>query len=148
MPEPATEDLAALLERAVDQRGFASYDGAEAPEHTRLRRAILELVEAALEAGARSSYRVDKADEMDEAWFAGARTVGVTSGASVPEILVRDVITRLGQLGYGDVEEVRTATEDITFSLPKNLRADLKAAGDLPEAQRRGGRRSLPVEVR
>ncbi|HLT82639.1 MAG TPA: hypothetical protein VKZ83_00285, partial [Phototrophicaceae bacterium] len=74
-----------------------------------------------------------------------ATTVGLTSGASVPEILVRDVVTYLGRLGYGEVEEVRTATEDITFSLPKNLRADLKAAGDLPEAARRGPRRSLPL---
>ena len=108
----------------------------------------VRLVEVALEAGARASYRVDKADEMDLAWFDGATTVGLTSGASVPEILVRDVVTRLGELGFGEVEEVRTATEDITFSLPKNLRADLKAAGGPVDRPRRGGRRSLPVEAR
>ncbi len=107
----------------------------------------VRLVEVALEAGARSSYRVDRAQEIDDAWFEGATTVGLTSGASVPEILVRDVITHLGQLGYGEVEEVRTATEDIIFSLPKNLRADLKATGSEPDRPRRGGRRSLPVQL-
>ncbi len=107
----------------------------------------VRLVEVALEAGARASYRVDRAQEIDDSWFEGATTVGLTSGASVPEILVRDVITHLGQLGYGEVEEVRTATEDIIFSLPKNLRADLKATGAQPDRPRRGGRRSLPVQL-
>ena len=61
--------------------------------------------------------------------WTGATTVGVTSGASVPEILVRDVLDRLAELGFGEVSEVRTATEDLMFSLPRELRADLKAAG-------------------
>ena len=108
----------------------------------------VRLVEVALDAGAGTSYRVDTAEELDESWFTGARTVGLTSGASVPEILVRDVITRLGELGFGEVEEVRTATEDVLFSLPKNLRADLKAAGTLPAPPRRGARKALPVETR
>lgn len=101
----------------------------------------VRLVEVALEAGAGAAYRVDKAEEVDPAWVADAQVVGLTSGASVPEILVRDVITRLGELGIGEVEEVRTTTEDIRFSLPKNLRADLKAAGmqpDRPHKVRRG----------
>ncbi len=93
----------------------------------------VRLVEVALEAGARAAYRVDKADEVDPEWVKDAKTVGLTSGASVPEILVREVVTRLGELGIGRVEEVRTATEDIIFSLPKNLRADLKAAGYQPD---------------
>src|SRR5699024_10958670 len=75
----------------------------------------VRLVEVALEAGARASYRVDRASEIDDAWFEGVQTVGVTSGASVPEILVRDVLDHLEGLGYGDVEEVRTATEDLMF---------------------------------
>ncbi|MFC7404941.1 4-hydroxy-3-methylbut-2-enyl diphosphate reductase [Georgenia alba] len=89
----------------------------------------VRLVEVALDAGAGSAHRVDKADEIDPAWFDGATTVGLSSGASVPEILVREVIERLKELGFTGVEEVRTATEDVLFSLPKNLRADLKASG-------------------
>lgn len=90
----------------------------------------VRLVEVALEYGAKASYRVDFANEIDEAWFEGVASVGVTSGASVPEVLVRDVLALLSDYGYGDVEEVVTAEEDILFSLPKELRATLKAAGD------------------
>lgn len=89
----------------------------------------VRLVEVALDAGARASHRIDTAAEIDPGWVEGASTVGVTSGASVPEILVRDVLDRLAELGFGEVSEVRTATEDLMFSLPRELRADLKAAG-------------------
>ena len=88
----------------------------------------VRLVEVALEHGARASYRVDLADELDEAWLDGVATVGVTSGASVPEILVSDVLAWLAERGFADVEEVRTAEEDLLFSLPQELRRDLKAA--------------------
>ena len=88
----------------------------------------VRLVEVALEHGAGAAYRVDDAGEIDEAWLEGVRSVGVTSGASVPEILVRDVIAWLGERGYGDVDEIVTAEEDLLFSLPKELRRDLKAA--------------------
>ncbi|NUU17080.1 4-hydroxy-3-methylbut-2-enyl diphosphate reductase [Cellulomonas humilata] len=106
----------------------------------------VRLVEVALDAGARTSYRVDKASEIDLAWLDGVTTVGVTSGASVPEILVRDVLSLLAEHGFGEVEEVRTATEDLMFSLPRELRADLKAAGKAPVTPRRDGRRSLDVQ--
>ncbi len=99
----------------------------------------VRLKEVALEAGAPAAHRVDDARELEEAWFTGARTVGLTSGASVPEILVREVIERLGELGFGEVEMVRTATEKMSFSLPKNLRADLRAAAGGPAADRRRG---------
>ena len=99
----------------------------------------VRLKEVALEAGAPAAHRVDDARELEEAWFTGARTVGLTSGASVPEILVRGVIERLGELGFGEVEMVRTATEKMSFSLPKNLRADLRAAAGGPAADRRRG---------
>lgn len=106
----------------------------------------VRLVEVALDAGARASYRIDRAAEIDPSWFAGVTTVGVTSGASVPEILVRDVLDALAEHGYGDVEEVRTATEDLMFSLPRELRADLKAAGKTAPRPERGSRRSLEVQ--
>jgi 4-hydroxy-3-methylbut-2-enyl diphosphate reductase len=86
------------------------------------------LVEVALEYGADTSYLVDHAGEIDEAWLDGVTTVGLTSGASVPEILVREVIEWLAERGYGEVEEVRSAEERLIFSLPRELRRDLKAA--------------------
>ena len=97
----------------------------------------VRLKEVALEAGAPAAHRVDYASEIDPAWVDGATTVGLTSGASVPEILVREVVERLSGLGFGEVEQVRTATEKITFALPKNLRADLKAGGSAPTHGRR-----------
>jgi 4-hydroxy-3-methylbut-2-enyl diphosphate reductase len=87
----------------------------------------VRLVEVALQAGARASYLVDFADEIDEAWLDGVTTVGVTSGASVPEILVEGVLDWLAERGYGDVEIVKSAEERIQFSLPKELRRDLRA---------------------
>ncbi|MEE1620430.1 4-hydroxy-3-methylbut-2-enyl diphosphate reductase [Zafaria sp. Z1313] len=102
----------------------------------------VRLVEVALEYGAKASYRVDFADEVDEAWFEGVSTVGVTSGASVPEVLVRDVLALLSEYGFGEAEEVVTAEEDILFSLPKELRAKLKESGDPLSGL--GGRGSRP----
>ena len=90
----------------------------------------VRLKEVALEYGARRAERVDFANQVDESWFEGVATVGVTSGASVPEVLVKDVLRLLADYGYGEVEEVVTAEEDVLFSLPKELRARLTAAGD------------------
>jgi 4-hydroxy-3-methylbut-2-enyl diphosphate reductase len=99
----------------------------------------VRLVEVALDAGAKAAYRVDFASEIDEAWFEGVETVGVSSGASVPEELVDDVLAYLAQRGFGDVQNVTTAEEDVQFSLPKELRKDLKAAGnDVSNKAKRG----------
>ena len=87
----------------------------------------VRLVEVALQSGARTSHRIDRATELRDEWFDGVSTVGVTSGASVPEILVRDLLDALAARGYANVEEVRTATEDLMFSLPREIRADMKA---------------------
>ncbi|OFP37817.1 4-hydroxy-3-methylbut-2-enyl diphosphate reductase [Corynebacterium sp. HMSC071B10] len=81
------------------------------------------LVEVALEAGAKDSHLVDYASQIDEAWLENATTIGVTSGASVPEILVTEVVKFLDERGYSDVEEVTTTVETITFALPRDLRA-------------------------
>ena len=97
----------------------------------------VRLKEVALEAGAGAAHRVDFASEIDPSWFDGVETVGLTSGASVPEILVREVVERLAEFGFDDVEEVRTTTEKISFSLPKNLRADLMAAQGAASAHKR-----------
>jgi len=107
----------------------------------------VRLVEVALNSGAGASYLVDYAKEIDEAWLEGVTSVGVTSGASVPEILVDEVLAFLAARGYGTVEEVRTATEDLMFSLPRELRSDMKKAGVEVPRPPRGARRALPVEV-
>ncbi len=101
----------------------------------------VRLVEVAREAGAGAAHRIDVAGQIDPGWLDGATTVGVTSGASVPEILVRDVLDRLATLGFGEVEEVRTATEDLMFSLPRELRADLRTGGADPGRARSQARR-------
>jgi 4-hydroxy-3-methylbut-2-enyl diphosphate reductase len=87
----------------------------------------VRLVEVALQSGARASHRIDRATELLDEWFEGVATVGVSSGASVPEILVRDLLDALAARGFADVTEVRTATEDLMFSLPREIRADMKA---------------------
>lgn len=80
------------------------------------------LVEVALEYGTKEAYLVDYAEQVDLSWLEGVTSVGVTSGASVPEILVRGVLELLADQGFDTVEEVTTATEDLIFSLPRELR--------------------------
>ncbi|MEU0880597.1 4-hydroxy-3-methylbut-2-enyl diphosphate reductase [Lentzea sp. NPDC005914] len=85
----------------------------------------IRLVEVALQHGAKASYLIDYAKEVDLAWLEGVETVGVTSGASVPDLLVMELLKFLESHGYGEVEEITTANERITFSLPRELRKDL-----------------------
>ncbi|MEW2496950.1 4-hydroxy-3-methylbut-2-enyl diphosphate reductase [Streptomyces nodosus] len=94
------------------------------------------LVEVAKLAGAGASYLVDFADEIDEAWLEGVTTVGVTSGASVPEVLVEQVLEWLARRGFEDVEIVKAAEESIIFSLPKELRRDLREEAEALLAER------------
>ncbi len=87
----------------------------------------LRLVEVAKDAGARDARLVDDVSHIDEAWLDGVGTIGVTSGASVPESLVHEVLGWLAGHGFADVEEVTSAEEHLTFALPPELRRDLRA---------------------
>ena len=88
----------------------------------------VRLAEVALEAGARTAYRVDDAGEIDEAWLEGVNVVSVTSGASVPDDLVAGVLSFLTERGYPEAQAVHTAEESLIFALPPELRRDLRKA--------------------
>lgn len=90
----------------------------------------VRLVEVALEAGARAAHLVDYAHEIAEEWLEGVTTVGLTSGASVPDELVMQVLDHLAERGFDEVGEVTTAEEKVTFALPQQLKKDLKAAAE------------------
>ncbi|PSK97284.1 4-hydroxy-3-methylbut-2-enyl diphosphate reductase [Murinocardiopsis flavida] len=87
----------------------------------------VRLVEVALEAGAGAAHLIDNASLMDDSWLDGVGTVGVTSGASVPDLLVQSLLDRLAGHGFDTVQEVETAQESLTFSLPKELRRNLRS---------------------
>ncbi|HPY24468.1 MAG TPA: 4-hydroxy-3-methylbut-2-enyl diphosphate reductase [Mycobacterium sp.] len=89
----------------------------------------VRLVEVARDAGANAAYLIDFAENIDPSWLDGVTTVGVTSGASVPEILVRGVIDRLGELGHGTVQTVTTANETLVFALPREIRPARSSRG-------------------
>jgi len=89
----------------------------------------VRLVEVAKEYGAKDAYLIDYASEIKDEWFNDVETIGVTSGASVPELLVRELLEELARRGYSDVEEVRAMDESLLFALPPELRKDLRAAG-------------------
>jgi 4-hydroxy-3-methylbut-2-en-1-yl diphosphate reductase len=87
----------------------------------------VRMVEVAAAAGAKSAYLVENAGAIDESWLDGVATVGLSSGASVPEILVREVTDWLAARGYGDVEEVSHTEERLAFALPQELRREMRA---------------------
>ena len=89
----------------------------------------VRLVEVSLEYGTKAAYLLDYAAEAQEEWLEGVTTVGVTSGASVPEILVKDLLKWLAERGFGNVEEVTAMEEHLTFAMPQELRREMKAAG-------------------
>jgi 4-hydroxy-3-methylbut-2-en-1-yl diphosphate reductase len=88
----------------------------------------VRLVEVALQSGAGAAHLIDYARDIDERWLDGVETIGLTSGASVPEVLVRGVLDRLAEHGWESVEEITTAEETLTFSLPRELRPARSAA--------------------
>ncbi|MFM8329439.1 MAG: 4-hydroxy-3-methylbut-2-enyl diphosphate reductase [Actinomycetales bacterium] len=89
----------------------------------------VRLVEVAKEYGAKNAHLIDYASEVKDEWFTDVETIGVTSGASVPELLVRELLEDLARRGYSEVEEVRAMDESLLFALPPELRKDLRAAG-------------------
>jgi 4-hydroxy-3-methylbut-2-enyl diphosphate reductase len=95
----------------------------------------VRLVEVALQSGAGASHLIDYAKQIDDTWLDGVGTVGVTSGASVPEVLVRGVVDHLAERGWDTLQEVTTAEETLTFALPRELRP----------ARSGGGREQAPV---
>jgi 4-hydroxy-3-methylbut-2-en-1-yl diphosphate reductase len=88
----------------------------------------VRMVEVALAAGARAAHLVENAAAIDPAWLAGVSSVGLSSGASVPEVLVREVADWLAAHGYADLQEVSHIEERLTFALPQELRRDLRTA--------------------
>jgi 4-hydroxy-3-methylbut-2-enyl diphosphate reductase len=89
----------------------------------------VRLVEVARQAGAARAERVDQADDIEEAWLRQVDTVGVTSGASVPDHLVHQVVDWLRRRGFDHLVTEALVEETLTFALPPDLRRDLRAAG-------------------
>ncbi|WP_375487832.1 4-hydroxy-3-methylbut-2-enyl diphosphate reductase [uncultured Jatrophihabitans sp.] len=88
----------------------------------------VRMVEVALAAGAASAYLVENAAAIDPQWLEGVSTVGVSSGASVPEILVDGALAWLAERGFGTVDEVAHTEERLTFALPRELRREMGGA--------------------
>ncbi|MGH3098126.1 MAG: 4-hydroxy-3-methylbut-2-enyl diphosphate reductase [Streptosporangiales bacterium] len=82
----------------------------------------VRLVEVGLADGAAAAHLVDTADELDETWLDGVTTIGLTSGASVPDVLVTEVLDWLAARGFGDVQEVDAPDESTLFALPREFR--------------------------
>jgi 4-hydroxy-3-methylbut-2-enyl diphosphate reductase len=127
----ATQNRQVAIKKVAEQAELVIVVGSQNSSNT------VRLVDVALENGATAAYRVDYASEIRQEWLDGIATVGVTSGASVPEVLVQEVLDDLADAGYTDVEAVITAEEDLMFSLPRELRTD--AAGN-PDERGLGGR--------
>ena len=124
----ATQNRQAAVKAIAPQADVVIVVGSENSSNS------VRLVEVALEAGAKAAYRVDYAHELQPEWFQETETIGVTSGASVPEVLVEDVLKWLKERGLSDrLEEVTTEVETTTFALPRNLKKDLIEQGLLAE---------------
>jgi 4-hydroxy-3-methylbut-2-enyl diphosphate reductase len=78
-------------------------------------------------AGAGAAELVENADAIDESWLDGVTTIGLSSGASVPEVLVQETLDWLVERGYADVEPVSHTDEKLTFALPQELRRELRS---------------------
>lgn len=88
----------------------------------------VRLVEVALDAGAKAAHRIDGVEEIDPAWLEGVDSVGVTSGASVPDVLVQQVLSYLQEQGFPPAEEEQLVEETLTFAMPRELRKPRRSA--------------------
>ncbi|HEX4057512.1 MAG TPA: 4-hydroxy-3-methylbut-2-enyl diphosphate reductase [Galbitalea sp.] len=127
----ATQNRQVAIKKVAPQADLVIVVGSANSSNT------LRLVDVALENGTKAAYRVDYASEIVQEWLDGVATVGVTSGASVPEVLVQEVLDALADAGYRSVEQIVTAEEDLMFSLPRELRTD---ADGNPDDRGLGGR--------
>ncbi len=117
----ATQNRQAAVKEVAPQCDVVIVVGSENSSNS------VRLAEVAQEAGARS-YRIDDAGQLQPEWLEGAESVGVTSGASVPESLVEQLLDALEELGFDEIELVKTVEESLIFALPPELRRDIKAA--------------------
>jgi 4-hydroxy-3-methylbut-2-enyl diphosphate reductase len=134
----ATQNRQAAVKVIADQSDLVIVVGSPNSSNS------VRLVEVAKDYGAPAAYLVDDAGEVDERWLDGVTTVGVTSGASVPEELVAAVLAKLASQGFGTVEEVEAVEEHMTFALPRELRTAAAAgpAGGAGPAAAAGPRRN------
>jgi len=112
----ATQNRQAAVKQIADQSDVVIVVGSRNSSNS------VRLVEVALDAGARAAYLVDDASGIDQSWLDSASTIGVTSGASVPEQLVAGVLGRLAESGFDAVEEIEAVPERMVFALPHELR--------------------------
>ncbi|RAJ71588.1 4-hydroxy-3-methylbut-2-enyl diphosphate reductase [Streptomyces sp. Amel2xB2] len=117
----ATQNRQTAIKQVAEEADFVLVVGSKNSSNS------VRLVETAIAHGARDGRLVDSAEEIDEAWLDGVRTVGLSSGASVPDVLVDGVLEWLAERGWEDVEIVQPVEERMQFSLPKELRRDLRA---------------------
>jgi 4-hydroxy-3-methylbut-2-enyl diphosphate reductase len=117
----ATQNRQAAVKRIAAESDLVIVVGSQNSSNS------VRLVEVALDAGTRAAYLVDDAQSIDPAWLSRVSTIGVTSGASVPEDLVAGVLARLADSGFTDVEEVEAVEERLAFALPHELRRDAAA---------------------
>ncbi|MEV0588849.1 4-hydroxy-3-methylbut-2-enyl diphosphate reductase [Nonomuraea sp. NPDC050310] len=117
----ATQNRQVAVKELAEQAQLVIVVGSENSSNSK------RLVEVAKDYGADASYLVDNASFIREEWLDGVTTVGLTSGASVPDELVAEVLAYLAERGYGDVEEIESVKESMRFALPHELRKDLRA---------------------
>ena len=110
----ATQNRQDAVKRLAAQTDVVFVVGSRSSSNSNRLREVAELL------GARA-YLIDDAQQIDPAWLAGAERIGVTAGASAPEVLVQDVLARLAASGRPSVVQLAGAEENVTFALPKEL---------------------------